>query len=161
MKLIPYLKLSTYQLTKNMFNNKKTIIAGILVFAAAISSHVFQNETQAQEPLVVPDTASSLGGEGTNQAGREILALLADMKSVRLDESIFSDPMFQSLQDISVELIAEPKGRPNPFAPIGKDAVLADDFSGFATGSPRNIPFNSGDLNNTKPTTTKSGKAGE
>lgn len=124
-----------------MSNNKKTIIAGIFLFTAFLVARDFQNETQAQEPLVVPDTAPA--AEENNQKGREILALLADLKSVRLDDSIFSDPAFQSLQDTSVELTAEPKGRPNPFAPLGKDVVLNEDFSAFATSSPRNISFNS------------------
>lgn len=125
-----------------MLNNKKTIIiSGIIIFAVFAYMRTFQNETLAQEPLVVPDTASVDGGSN-NQKGREILALLADLKSVRLDESIFSDPIFQSLLDTSIELNLEPKGRPNPFAPLGKDIVLSGDFSGFATTSPRDIPFN-------------------
>lgn len=124
-----------------MSNKKRSIIiAGIIILGAFASLRTFQNETQAQEPLVVPDTASV--DTESNQKGREILALLAELKSVRLDESIFSDPIFQSLQDTSVELNQEPKGRPNPFAPLGKDVVLSEDFSGFATSSPRDIPFN-------------------
>lgn len=126
-----------------MSKNKRTIIVGgIIVFAIFVYMHAFQNETQAQEPLVAPDAAAP-SGAGNSQKGREILALLAELKSVRLDESIFSDPMFQSLLDTSVELNPEPKGRPNPFAPLGKDVVLSDDFSGFATTSPRDISFSS------------------
>ncbi len=124
-----------------MSNNKKIIIAGIIVFAVFAYAHAFQNETQAQEPLIALDTTSS--GGGTNQQGQEILALLADLKKVRLDESIFSDPKFQELQDFSMELNPEPKGRPNPFAPLGRDAVLNESTPGTAAVNPRNIPFNS------------------
>lgn len=123
-----------------MSHNKRIILAGVIVFAVFAYMHASQKETQAQEPLVVPDAASS--SAGTNQTGRQILALLADLKSVQLDDSIFSDPMFQALQDTSVELILEPKGRPNPFAPLGKDAVL-DEGQGVAASSPGDIPFGS------------------
>jgi hypothetical protein len=140
-----------------MSNGKKIIIAGIIVFFMFVSARIFQKETQAQEePLVIPDASVSAAGE-ENQKGREILTLLADLKSVRLDESIFSDPVFQSLKDTSVELSAEPKGRPNPFAPIGKDAVLSEDFSAFATTSPRDISFSSEALTDTKTKSKSSG----
>lgn len=134
-----------------MSNYKRIIIAGIIIFTVFAYMNIPRKETQAQESLVVPDTAT----DANNQKGREILALLADMKSIRLDESIFSDPMFQALQDTSVELVLEPKGRPNPFAPLGKDAIL-NESHGFVTTSPRDIPFASA----AAPTTTsKFGKA--
>lgn len=137
-----------------MYNYKKIIIAGVIIFAVFAYVNVPQKETQAQESaLVVPDTASP---DGTNQKGREILALLADLKSVRLDDSIFSDPVFQSLQDTSVELVLEPKGRPNPFAPLGQDSLL-NAGQGFATTAPRDIPFSSGaDTSTVKSKATKS-----
>jgi hypothetical protein len=125
-----------------MFNNKRIIIWAVIAFAVFIYANVSQKETQAQESLLVPDTASS--GGGGNVKGREILALLADMKKIKLDESIFSDPAFQSLQDLSIELVPEPKGRPNPFAPLGRDALI-NDGDGTATTSPREISFSSGD----------------
>lgn len=127
-----------------MSNNKKIILALIALFALFAGTHIFQNETRAQEePLVVPDAVPAEGGGSGNQAGREILALLADMKSIKLDASIFFDPAFQSLVDTTVKLNEELKGRPNPFAPIGKDIVLSDDFSAFATTGPRDISFTS------------------
>jgi hypothetical protein len=127
-----------------MFNNKKIIIAGIVIFAMSVFVQAFQNETRAQEDaLVAVDTTATEGGN--NQKGRDILALLADLENIRLDESIFSDPVFQSLQDISRELSPEPKGRPNPFAPLGKDVVLDENFFNSATGSLRSIPFNNED----------------
>lgn len=121
-----------------MFNYKRIILAGFAIFAVFAYLSVPQKETQAQEPLVVADTA--VAGVGNNQKGREILALLADLKKISLDESIFSDPIFQSLKDFSVELAPEPKGRQNPFAPIGKDILLAES-AGTATTSVRSIPF--------------------
>jgi hypothetical protein len=122
-----------------MHTNKKRIFtASVMVLVIFSYFRISQNETRAQEPSVAPD---AVPGQAVNPAGAEILALLTEMKSIRLDEGLFSDPTFQSLQDTSVELNPEPKGRPNPFAPLGKDVVLSEDFSGFATTSSRSVPF--------------------
>jgi type II secretory ATPase GspE/PulE/Tfp pilus assembly ATPase PilB-like protein len=41
-------------------------------------------------------------------ADQDLIALLLDLKSISLDEQIFSDPAFQSLSDFSQDLVAEP-----------------------------------------------------
>ncbi|MDP6387839.1 MAG: hypothetical protein QGG63_00980 [Candidatus Pacebacteria bacterium] len=51
----------------------------------------------------------------------DLLTLLLDLRSVKLDESVFSDPVFKSLVDFGQELVSEPVGRENPFAPINLD----------------------------------------
>lgn len=121
-----------------MSRNKNFVIMGIVTFALAAYMYTPQKETQAQEPLVIPDAPPS-----GNLKGREILALLEDLKVIQLDQSIFSDPMFQSLQDTSVALNSEPKGRTNPFAPLGKD-IVSGSTENTATTSVRGIPFGSG-----------------
>lgn len=50
-------------------------------------------------------------------AEQEILRLLLDMRSIRLDSSIFENSAFASLRDFGREIIPEPVGRTNPFAP--------------------------------------------
>lgn len=50
---------------------------------------------------------------------QDLISLLLTLKSIKLDASIFTDPTFQSLQDFSKDLVPEPVGRPNPFAPLG------------------------------------------
>ncbi len=55
--------------------------------------------------------------------GEEILILADKLESINIDTDLFSSPLFTSLVDISVPIIEEPKGRPNPFAPIGNDTV--------------------------------------
>ncbi|MBI2120068.1 MAG: hypothetical protein HYT94_00410 [Parcubacteria group bacterium] len=127
-----------------MSNNKnKTIFAAIAVLGIFFSGHLFQNETQAQEDILVSPEAvpSEEAGGAQTEAGGEMLTLLSDMRTIQLDDSLFVSPMFQELQDFSIELYPEPKGRPNPFAPLGKDAVIEEDLSGFATTAPRAISF--------------------
>ena len=46
------------------------------------------------------------------------MGVLLDLRAIRLDGQIFSDPAFQSLRDSSVDIVLEPIGRVNPFAPL-------------------------------------------
>lgn len=80
------------------------------------------------------------GSMDTNSAvSAEFLTILLNIKSLKLDDSIFSDPVFNSLIDSSIVLVPDGnEGRPNPFAPVGFDFVnvsptLPD--PGFSTGT--------------------------
>jgi len=56
------------------------------------------------------------------EEGGDLISLLLELKSIKLDTSILQNPVFLTLQDFSIELSPEPVGRPNPFAPIGVGA---------------------------------------
>jgi len=49
---------------------------------------------------------------------QDLVATLLTLRAVNLDGTIFSDPDFISLRDFSTEIVQEPVGRPNPFAPL-------------------------------------------
>ncbi len=61
--------------------------------------------------------------QGTNASDQELVSLLLELKAITLTDAIFSDEVFQSLQDFSKDLVSEPVGRPNPFAPLGAAAA--------------------------------------
>jgi len=96
----------------------KKIIIGIVVIGVAffIYSTYFKPEGG---PLVMVDSQA----KRQFAAGKEILTLLIDLKSIELDGSIFEDGSFKSLEDFSLPIDPEPKGRTNPFAPIGVQSV--------------------------------------
>ncbi len=50
--------------------------------------------------------------------GSAELALLNQMRSLKIDTSLFNDPAYKSLIDYSVDITPENVGRPNPFAPL-------------------------------------------
>lgn len=59
-----------------------------------------------------------------SQIAKDFLTLLLNVKSISLNDSIFSDIAFEHLKDSSILLIQEGKeGRPNPFAPLGVDVM--------------------------------------
>ena len=55
--------------------------------------------------LTSPDTASN----------REFIASLNNLKAIKLETAIFSNPEYLDFKDFSLPLDPEPAGRPNPF----------------------------------------------
>jgi hypothetical protein len=95
-------------------NNLKNIIIALIVLIGGyyLYSYFFPG-TDTTQTLSVTSPASvdtSIGGE--------LLLVLTDLKTLKLDDSIFSDPEFKNLRNFRVELNPEPVGRDNPFAPI-------------------------------------------
>lgn len=60
--------------------------------------------------------SETVGPEGAVE--QELLATLLELRSVKLDDAILSNPAFQSLRDFSQPLTPQPIGRNNPFAPL-------------------------------------------
>jgi hypothetical protein len=56
---------------------------------------------------------------------QDLVATLLALRAVKLDGSIFSDPGFESLKDFSTQIVPEPIGRPNPFAPLGSNIIVS------------------------------------
>lgn len=88
------------------------ILAGVLVVLAFFAYQFFF--VSAPQPSLSVTTVAS-----TTAADQDLIALLSTLKGITLDQSIFTDPSFQSLADFSRELVPESAGRPNPFALLG------------------------------------------
>jgi len=88
------------------------IVIGIVIMIAfGIYSYLFKGKDEA--PLTA-ETVTAASPED-----QDLIALLLELRSISLDEGIFTNPAFHSLQDFSQELVPEAVGRPNPFAPLG------------------------------------------
>jgi len=61
-------------------------------------------------------------------AQQELLSTLLTLRDIKLQASIFEDPVFRSLEDFSQTLNPKPIGRRNPFAPIGTEGNAASFF---------------------------------
>ncbi len=78
------------------------------------SATALQSATGQVSPLEATDTAIS----------DKFLALLLNMKTIKLDQGIFTDTAFTTLRDFSTTIAPETNpGRNNPFAPIGLDST--------------------------------------
>jgi len=108
----------------DILKNKK-IVSGIiiLIFGFIVYSVFFKSEVSTTQGLVTGTSVS----DAQLVAGKEILALLVDLKSIKLQSDIFRDRAFRSLEDFSIPISPEPQGRTNPFAPIGSDPIVVEE----------------------------------
>jgi hypothetical protein len=110
-------------------------ILGVLALGlSCVVSFAGMNSFAQEGTLPVEGIPSEVSNDGA-----KILAILDKLKNITLDVSIFTNPMFQNLSDFTVELAPEPVSRPNPFAPIGKDVLIATDSGATITTSPFSV----------------------
>lgn len=66
-----------------------------------------------------PQDEELITSEGASDGlvDKEVVGTLLQLRAITLSGTIFSDPAFQALQDFGTQVIQEPVGRPNPFAP--------------------------------------------
>jgi hypothetical protein len=97
-----------------MSSKYKNIFLFILLFVIIAAGYAYFSGGDEGDILVSSNPSGTV-----TEAGRELLQLGATLRAIELDDSIFSDPAFQSLEDFGQELTPEPVGRQNPFAPLG------------------------------------------
>ena len=96
---------------------KNNIVIGILaLIIVSVGGFFYLSRTPEVEDLLVSETVDG------STVGRELLASLITLKSLKFDKELFEDGTFKSFLDFSIEIPDEPFGRPNPFYPIGSDA---------------------------------------
>jgi hypothetical protein len=90
---------------------------------------------------------------------KDFLNLLSNVKNIKLDDSIFSDPAFNSLRDSSITLTPDGnEGRPNPFAQFGNDLPTAvPTLPGLELNAPVSAPATSTTGSLTSPATSGTG----
>ncbi|OGI70031.1 hypothetical protein A3A09_02020 [Candidatus Nomurabacteria bacterium RIFCSPLOWO2_01_FULL_42_20] len=105
---------------------KNILFLVIIVILAAAAYFIFFAKDEAGQPLL--QRTSVLFGEGPQLGERsQFLGVLLNIKSIRLDVSIFDTEAFKNLDDFTVPIISfGNEGRPNPFAPLGFDEVLLE-----------------------------------
>ncbi len=115
--------------------NTRNIIIFMGIAAIFVATYIFL--TGGSEPednlvsssssptsSVIPGEQNTIVSSEQNQIAQNFLSLLLNIKSIKLDDSIFSDDAFNSLRDSSIVLVPDGnEGRPNPFAPFGTDNI--------------------------------------
>lgn len=96
--------------------NKKNILFGVAILGVCFFAYQYWAGAEVSESQLV-----SVGSIDSVDVGGETLKLLSELRTLVLDEDIFVDKVFQSLEDFSMELQSQPIGRNNPFAPVGTD----------------------------------------
>lgn len=132
------------------FQNNKKIFLFIGIFVGLFLIYKFfiakNNTSDSSSPVSV----LTMANEGV--VGREMIATLAELQVISLDFSIFSNPLFTSLDDKSLPIEPQPlgkaEGRQNPFLDFGGS------FSSASVNTTDSLPATAFG-NGKKPTKTK------
>ncbi len=123
-----------------MINLKKIIIA-ILVIGVAFAAYSFLaskktagSATGVTKQVVSSSGAASVASSATlDGPGKEFVTQLLAIQNIKFNLALFSDPVFEGLQDWSREILPQETGRSNPFAPLEGDTggAQASGIGGF------------------------------
>lgn len=115
----------------------RNIIIFIAIAAIFVLIYIFFIKSSSDQGSLVSQTSNTtlpnIDGSVTNAnisnetslVVQDFLILLLNVKNIKLNDAIFSDPSFNSLRDSSITLIPDGnEGRPNPFAKFGSDAAV-------------------------------------
>ncbi len=87
----------------------RNLIIGIVVIAALGGAYLYFFPSVSTTPLTASTPSAS---------EQQFLDLAGQLQPVSFDTSIFSDPRFSGLIDLTVPLTPEIQGRTDPFGPI-------------------------------------------
>lgn len=100
--------------------NKNNILVIVLVVVIGMVAFWYMTNNQNQSSSTL--TASTDSTQSSD--AKYIYTILQEMAQVKLDDSIFSNPVFQNLKDNTVSFSPQPAGRNNPFSPTGTDLFV-------------------------------------
>lgn len=132
------------------------ILIAVAVILVVGLAYLFGNKgassSSQQTGLVSTTTGSAAGLAATTTAttgtdtGDQVVTLLRSLSSITLDDSVFHNPSFALLSDLSIALPpVTNQGRRNPFAPVGNDSgvpVTSAQGGVATTGSPSSTAGN-------------------
>ena len=92
--------------------NNKIVVILVGVGIAALAWYLLSGSA-------VPERILSQNAVDQERQGveAELITFLLEVRNIRLNAQIFSNPAFLQLKDFSTEIVPEPTGRDNPFAP--------------------------------------------
>jgi len=98
---------------------KSLLIAVAILGAVGFGAYAYINRgaPEATDDLIVIDTSGATGVDG------DLLQALQQLRVIKLDTTIFGEPLFRSFLDFGTEITPQPRGRQNPFAPVGSTSV--------------------------------------
>lgn len=125
-----------------MINKYKNIIIIAVIIGLALIAYSFLKPAETPESLLQVTERQN----GTQALGDEITSAINQINSLKLDNSIFKDPIMSKLIDHGTKFNAEPVGRTDPFAPITS--------KGSQDGVSKTLPITQTTATTTKSTTT-------
>jgi len=105
----------------NIFSGNKLVMAAAALIIAGAVWYGFSG-TSTTAPVLGTENASGT----VSSEDQDLVASLLKLHSVTLTGTIFSSQAFFGLKDFSTDIVQEPVGRVNPFAPLPAAASGAD-----------------------------------
>ena len=110
------------------------LLAAIYFFATSGSKPAAPSSPLQSSTATQSQTQSVIGSDDAALSDK-FLSLLLNIRTIKLDQTIFSSPAFTSLKDFTTTLSADTNpGRVNPFAPINSDSGSAPVTLSVTTG---------------------------
>ena len=97
----------------------KLIVGMVIIVVLGIGWYALSGSSAPTPTLTTTRVA------GSSPADQNLVSTLLALRSVKLDATLFSDPTFMSLKDFSTQIVSEPVGRTNPFAPLSTSAAAS------------------------------------
>jgi hypothetical protein len=97
----------------SILKNKK-ILGGLGLIVVIMLGYSVWSSAGSTPPLASDPEGSS------SPLSQDLLATLAQLHVIKLDDAVFKDPVFISLSDFGVTIPSQNTGRRNPFAPVGQ-----------------------------------------
>ena len=91
---------------------KVYIFTGLGIIVALGVWFGLSRESPSNSLLTTENVATAPAGDKT------LIDTLLQLRAVTLSGTIFTDPLFMNLRDFGTQIVPEPIGRPNPFAPL-------------------------------------------
>jgi phosphomevalonate kinase len=107
---------------------KNSIIVIILIVFVGMVAYWYLGQTNGSTAYLASDVKTT-----DSVDAKYIYSILQKMAKVNLDDSIFSNTIFQNLRDNTVSFPPQASGRNNPFAPVGTDTNLPGQTTGTGT----------------------------
>jgi hypothetical protein len=92
---------------------KSTIIVIVVLVVAAAAYFYLEGSPSSSSSSSLDQQQTDMGTLGT-----QVLSLLNQTRSLKIDTTLFSDPGYKTLQDYTVDVPQVGVGRANPFAPL-------------------------------------------
>ncbi|HWO07310.1 MAG TPA: hypothetical protein VNM40_01865 [Candidatus Paceibacterota bacterium] len=117
-----------------LLQNKMVLMIVVGILVAGVVWYSFLRDRGTGELLQTDNLTEA------TEADRDIVNTLLELRAVSLSGTIFSDPAFLRLKDFGSQIIPEPVGRPNPFAPFQGQAVVGAAAAGTQATSSASAP---------------------
>jgi len=99
----------------DLFSKHKLIAFGVLGIIVALIAWYALSSGQTPTTSLLTTEATQ---DASNASDKNLVETLLTLRAVTLSGTILSDPAFTALRDFGTQIVPEPVGRENPFAPL-------------------------------------------